>query len=192
MTFNELKYKVFGDEWSFVSKYDDFERGNVPGGLIIYGGQEKRIDQDITLRVVCHGQTAWDNVIDIIPTSPKAKAARISLRRECVPNIPKALFNRSVSTRYGWEIINRLDDDPELIEKLLRIKNTPNVNRFGYLTNESYYEWLEYNQLLDDWLVGLSGPRQESLLTILYDDWRKMPSVEDAKNRDIYYYKIGG
>ena len=179
MTFEEL-VKIFEDEIDFIEKYDNevnFKKWDVPGGMILYSNQKLEINDDICLQVVCHGQTGWDNVIEIVPKSRKAKAARIAARRKLVSNIPKDIFDRSIRTRFGWEIVQMLNDRPELIRELLDIKSRPDINVFGNLSNDRFDSWVIFNQLRDNlWLRSLSGPRQESLLTILYGDWRKMPT----------------
>lgn len=183
MTFKEL-VKVFEDETKFILKYDDgmnFKRRDVPGGMILYSNQKVVVNEDLELKVVCHGQTGWDNVIDIIPISKKAKAARIAARRECVPNIPDEIFDRSIRTRFGWEIVQHLNDRPELIEELLGVESRPDLNKFGDLSNDRFESWVLFNKLCDNaWLRGLSGPRQESLLTILYGEWRSKPSIQNV------------
>lgn len=151
----------------------NFKRADVPGGCPLYDHQEMVIDEDIQAFVDGKaGGTGWDNFINFRPTSRKSRAARIAAKRKLVPEIPEQIFIKSIKIRYGWELVQLPIDWEKFNGVVLR----PRLTKHGDLSREFFNEWLEKFDLEKGQrkiLLGLSGPRIESFVSIvLGDNWR--------------------
>ena len=156
-----------------------FKRANLPGGMYLYGNQSLKINEDIEAFVDVHNLSDMrDNCISFRPLTKRSKAARIAAKRSLVPDVPELFFDRSVKVRFGWELIQLPIDWSILIWVQVR----PKLNRFGFLTEVEFSEWVDKYVYLNDEdkytlvnKIGCNYPKMESFLSIvLGDDWKSL------------------
>lgn len=159
----------FNKAWNLAN--DSFDRYDVPGGCPLSNHQSIDINDNIKAFVQGKGGgSAWDNYIEFAPTTRLSKAARIAAKRLLVPDVPEIWFDRSIKTRFGWEVIQMIGPFKEQLEGVVL---RPRLTKYGCLSNHYFQEWAK--ELTGKEINNLSGPRQETFLRIaLGEDWKKL------------------